>query len=258
MINVINFLPNDYLARRTRRRANLTCVVLAGSSLLTLAVVVGFMAVQAVGAARMRELVDRQYEDASKQLEQLRQLEDRKGGLMHKMELSTDLLERVPRSLLLARLTNYLPKGTSLMVLTMKTEEVEVKEAPAAKGGKTPADADKKTAGTDKPKAAAKAAPAGRKKPEVVKTRRFVFRLDGLAPTDVEVAAFLSHLSADPIFQDVDLQFSEDFPYKENVRMRRFQVNFRLRQEAAKIIESGMATGVVSTPPAPDSPRGDS
>lgn len=222
-MRVLNFLPGDYVTRRLVRRANLLCLAVAGGSLLAIGLVTGGIYLRMAGIRSMRGLVDQQYAQASRQIEDLKQLENRKQGLLHKVELSTALLERVPRSLLVARLTNCLPAQTSLTSLQMQAEEVDVPLAPteAAAGAVAAAD----------PKAKGAAKPATRK------VTRLRFRLDGLAETDVQVAKFMSNLGEDPLFEEVDLQFSEEFPYKEGVTMRRFQLALLLSPGAAKTLE---------------------
>ena len=235
MLKVINFLPGDYQERRIRRRATFRCLGIAAGSLMLLALAVGLVFVRTIGVKAARYLVEQQYAEASRQIDQLKQLEERKAGLLRKVELSTTLLERVPRSYLLARLTNYLPPGTSLLVLTMKMEDV------AAPAGQPPPDGGKTS----------KASPPAGAKGEPAKVKQFVVRVDGLARTDVDVAEFLQRLTNDPLFQDVDLQFSEEFPYQEKIRMRRFQLGFRLRAQADKILESGKPEELAAVPPAP-------
>ena len=228
MIKVTNFLPDDYQKRRLRRRANLICSLIGGGTVLALGLTMIGLFLASLGTAATRLQAEQQYQEASKQIEQLKQLEERKAGLVHKVELSTDLLERVPRSLLLARLVKYLPENTSLMTLAMKLEEIEVRAPESSKKAPEPAsgDATKDTAA----KAAAK--------PAMVKVKTCVFHLTGLAPTDVEVAEFMSKLTSDPLFKDVDLRFSEQFPVREGVVMRRFEMNFHLDPGAARLVES--------------------
>lgn len=228
-MRVLNFLPGDYLTRRTLRRAHLICLAVAGGSLLVIGLVAGGIFFRMAGIRSMRGLVDQQYEQASRQIEDLKQLEDRKQGLLHKVELSSALLERVPRSLLVARLTNCLPAHASLTSLQMQTAEIDMPVAPTEVA---PAD----------PKAKGAAKPATRK------VTRLRFRLDGLAETDVQVAKFMSNLGDDPLFEEVDLQFSEEFPYKEGVTMRRFQLALLLSPSAAKTLEGpAPAAGTAQT-----------
>jgi len=235
MINVINFLPNDYMERRGRRRANIVCLIIGGVAVLGLGLVVALALVSMFASAAMRAVVEQQYVDASQQIKQLKDLEERRTGLVHKVELSSDLLERVPRSHLLARLTNCLPQRASLTGLVLKLEDVPVpvqaaaaaeQDKAAAKGGKN-----------------AKAATA--------KVKAWTFRVDGLAPTDVEVAEYMSRLSTDPLFREVDLQFSEEFPYREGVTMRKFQMSFRLSPDAERTLGPTVAPAATATAPAP-------
>jgi hypothetical protein len=72
-----------------------------------------------------------------------------------------------------------------------------------------------------------------------------------MAPTDVEVAEYIQRLAADPLFRHVDLQFSEEFPYKEGVLVRRFQLVVRLSLEAERIFESAAPGSMAVTPPPP-------
>jgi len=236
MINVINFLPNDYTERRGQRRANIVCLLIGGATVLSLGLVSALALVSMFSSAAMRNVVEQQYREASQQIRQLKDLEERRAGLVHKVELSTDLLERVPRSHLLARVTNYLPQKASLTGLVLRLEEVEVPVPPSAAepapGG--PAKGGKNSGG----------------KAPTIKVKKWTFRIDGLAPTDVEVAEYISRLSADPLFRDVDLQFSEEFPYRESTTMRKFQMSFRLSPDAEKMLGPTMAPAATATAPA--------
>ncbi len=255
-MKVIDFLPNDYLARRYARRANLLCAAIGGGAILLMGAAVGILVIQAVGVAHMRNVVDRKYAEASRQIQQMKDLESRKAGLLHKVELSASLLERVPRSYILARLTNDLPGHTSLTTLTMSVVEQEQQAPPPAAGeAKTDQADDKATAKN----ARAKGKTASKKEPAKIKVKRVQFVLGGLATTDVEVADYISRLSADPIFEDVDLKFSEEFPYDENTRMRRFEIVLRLNPKAAELLEGSTDKVLTAAPAAPAKPaRGES
>ncbi len=243
-MNVIDFLPNDYMAKRSRRRANVVCLIIGGTVAVAIGLGLMWLRSNATSTARMRAQVEQQYVEASQQLEQLKQLEDHKTDLLRKVTLSTTLLERVPRSNILARLTNSLPRGTCLTAFSMKLEEVNVRASelatePAAKNaaGKT-------------------AAKTG--KVETVRMKQFTFRLNGVAPTDVEVAEYITRLNADPLFRNVDLQFSEEFAGKDGGQLRRFELVFRLSPNAEKVMESAVPAGATAEAPAPSAVRGDS
>jgi len=247
-MKVINFLPDDYLERCRRRRANIVCLAIAATAVVALGGLSGFAFFNVLSVASVRGAVEQQYQEASQQIDQLRQLEEHRSTLLRKVELSTGLLERVPRSQLLARLTNYLPPHTNLVAVAMRLEDVEIK-APQPPGGVAAGGA-----GGPAAKNAAKAplpADARKDKSGAYKVKQCVFRVDGMAPTDVEVAEYIQRLAADPLFRHVDLQFSEEFPYKEGVLVRRFQLVVRLSLEAEKIFESAAPGSMAVTPPPP-------
>lgn len=233
-MRVINFLPDDYLRRRGARVSNFVCLGMAGATVLILGLVVGVCALRAYGAACVRTTVERQYAEASRKIEDLKQLEERKAGLVHKVELSTALLERVPRSHILAQLTNHLPPETSLTALTMQVQTIKV---PLTEADKTAA---AKLAPATGPKGGKPA--AGSKAQQQMRTVTQVqFRLDGVARTDVQVAGFISKIQQDPLFSEVNLQFSEEFPHTENMLIRRFQLCFALSEIAEKVLDGTKA-----------------
>ncbi len=230
MQKVINFLPHDYMERRSRRHANIVCLVIGGGAVLVMGALVGFTFLRTFSIKAMRAVVEQQYQEAAKQIETLTTLEERKEGLLRKVELSANLLERVPRSHVLARLTNLLPPNTSIQVLTMATDqrEVPVKPDPA----------------TDSARDKTKAKQAPRKgPPPTVLVTEVQFKLHGLAETDVQVAEYIGRLSADPFFEELNLKFSEAFAFKEGVPLRRFEIVFLLSEEAEKLLEKMPETG---------------
>jgi Tfp pilus assembly protein PilN len=247
-MNVIDFLPNDYLARRSRRRANLICLAIAGLAMGGVGAGVYWLYRTLDDTTQCRTQVEQQYVQASQQLEQLKQLEDRKADLLRKVSLSTTLLERVPRSNILARLTNNLPRGMQMTSLSMRMEEVEVRASDLAGTA-----AGRNAAG--KPVASPAAPTSG--KPETVRIKQFAFRLNGVAPTDVEVAEYITRLNADPLFCNVDLLFSEELAKKEGGQMRRFELVFRLSPRAEKVMESAaVVEGVAAEVSAPKAEGG--
>ena len=223
-MQVLNFLPKGFTERRSRHLANLLCLGMAGVALLALAGMCALHVMRVFGTSRLRAVVEQQYREAGRQIEQLKELEDRKAGLVRKVELSADLLERVPRSHILARLTNALTSDTSIQVLVMSSVEVEV---PAPKPTTTKEDNTPASKGSKS------------KRPEKIRRREIQFRVDGLAVTDVQVAEYIARLTADPLFEEVNLKFSEEFPYEPGVTMRRFELTFRLSLEAQKLLASG-------------------
>src|SRR5688572_19534353 len=113
--NELSFLPDDYLERKARRRTNAICAVLF------------CVVISAIGGAftvterSMRETqqqyerVQQEYTDAAKRIEQVQQMQDKQRKMAQQAELTAGLLEKVPRSFILAELTNGIPTGVSLL-----------------------------------------------------------------------------------------------------------------------------------------------
>jgi Tfp pilus assembly protein PilN len=235
-MNVVNFLPRDYSERRTRRRANMICLLLSGLTVLALGMVTAVYLFRTAQVAGFREVVEQQYREASRKIEQLKVLEKQREDLLHKVELSAGLLERVPRSIVLAHLTNALPKETSLHAVTMKTEKVEIDDPNAPKVSTRAQGLRGRRSRQSTPK---------------ITVTRTLFELAGLAPTDVEVAAYIAALTADPLFGEVNMEVSEEFPLDEGVQVRRFKLVFRLSEEAEKVIEESGTPGETEAPGIP-------
>src|SRR4051812_41874015 len=125
--NQLSFLPDDYLARKVQRRTNVICATLflIVMGAITAAVM---LSERATGALVQRhEEVDHQYAEAAKKLETVQQMQDKQRRMAHQAEVTASLLERVPRSYLLAEFTNSLPPGVSLIDLSMDSR---LKSAP--------------------------------------------------------------------------------------------------------------------------------
>lgn len=228
-MSTINLLPEDYLERRAQQRANILCLILFGVVMAGL----GGAAVVTEGKAQntrvVREQVNRDYEEAGKLISEFQQLESKKKEVVLKAQVAADLLERVPRSYLLACLTNALPHGASLREVTLKTTQPS------------------KAAKLDKP-SKFKTGPAGNNKPAATAQRmplKVALDVTGLAQNDVQVAQFINAMSRNRLMASVDLVYSEETKYGEAV-IREFQVTLVLKPDAEVDFDTQ-----ADTPPAP-------
>jgi len=233
--SIIHFLPEGFQQKRQKRRATVICGIVAVVALMGMgyAVLVQHLELQQVRAARAQ--VDAEYAEAAKQIDQLKQLKAQKQDLLHKADLTASLLERVPRSRILAELTNALPKCTNLIPLEMKTR---VKKQEAAKSKKGPARAG----------AGAGAKPPQQSDQHHQEIREVSFTVVGMAPTDVEVAGYISRLTGCELFKNVDLVLSEKLEYDKNLFLRRFIIKLELSPTA--LDEGVTAQGATSEEPA--------
>src|SRR5437773_2504607 len=119
--NQLSFLPDDYLERKAQRRTNAICAVI-------FCVVIGGVAATFTLSEKATKTidseyasVDAQYVNEAKRIEQVRQMHEKQQRMAHQAELTASLLERVPRSFILAELTNSLPGGVSLLDFQMES-----------------------------------------------------------------------------------------------------------------------------------------
>jgi len=212
-MSTINLLPEDYIRRRGERRANVLCLALFGVVMLG----VGAAWVISTRSWRrtltVKEQVNASYAEAGKMIGQLQELEARRSKLVTKAEQTASLMERVPRSYLLAVITNSLPKDASLEELELELvddQRVRIAARQAARGK------------TSEKFAAMMARQATQVSPKVVS-----MKVTGRAATDVGVARFIANLARDPLTRSVDLVFSEEREIDDDV-IRHFQVRVEL------------------------------
>lgn len=229
-MSTINLLPEDFIHRAFKRRMNFVFAVLFA---ITLGAVSAAALVSEQSSRHTKEVsenVESAYANAAMQLQQLQQLQERKANMIGKAEAISSLLERVPRSHLLAVITNSLPECTSLVRVDMDT-----------KRGVAPVSDPRTVSRIDGAGAAPKPVPT-----------LVAVDLTGLAATDVEVARMIARLARNPLVASVDLVFSQEKsitqfvpskdpkePPKElgKVTMREFQIHLELKPEADAILD---------------------
>jgi Tfp pilus assembly protein PilN len=201
--NELSFLPEDYLERKARRRANFLCGALSIVVMGTIGTAFAVCERSIRGLDVAASEVDRQYEQAAVQIAQVEKLHAAQRQLVQHAELAATLVERVPRTNLLAELTNALPPGTSLLDFYMESNARAI--APS-QGGET-----KKT------------------------DERPVFdvkmRLSGIADNDIQVAQFINKLNHSKLLKDVNLMITDSF-VQDKATLRRFEIEMMLNPDA--------------------------
>jgi Tfp pilus assembly protein PilN len=218
--NQLSFLPEDYLIRKAQHRTNLICaslfVVMIG------AITVAFTtAERGLAAAESRHAaVDQQYVDAAKRIAEMKQLQERQQVLARQADLAASLIDRVPRSYLLAEITNKLPGGVSL-----RDMEMTRKKRTAAAPTKTTALAKRKSARPSKngPKALELPPP-----PDLYDV---TIKLTGVASNDAQVARFVTNLSESEMFSEVNLLLSAQLERSED-DLRKFNLEMVISSTA--------------------------
>lgn len=210
-----NFLPEDYVEKRSQRRTNLISlslfiVVMSG-------IIAAFLVTDRhrVEVTQLRHQVNTQFEEAAKRLDQLEQLQAQKQEMVRKAKVTAMLIERLPRSLMLAELINSMPSTLSLLQLDLETKVIRVKSSLAT---------------TSLDRAKQLNAKNESSEPQIRPTESTLF-LVGVAPTDVQVAQYMMSLSRSPMFKDVNLVFSEEVKMSQDQLMRKFRIDMMLNPD---------------------------
>src|SRR6185437_5777895 len=117
----LSFLPDDYLQRKTRRRS---FAVGAGFSLAVLMTVAAMIYVSRQTLQRVELVhaqVSRACAESARQVERVHRDQDEQKRILQHAALAAALVEKAPRSNILAELTNALPAGTSLLSLNLES-----------------------------------------------------------------------------------------------------------------------------------------
>jgi len=217
----INFVPDDYIQNNESRRANwmylvLFMLVMAGlwGSFITIKI-------RQRACSDREKLVNAKMARLQESLNKFEQLQTKRKVMMRSALTTAELLEPVPKSVLLAALTNNLPPGVSLLKLQMVQKEPPPQTnqaAPASKYQAAQAEKDKE-----------KAAPQSR-----ISNERFLetsIDISGMASNDVQVAAYIERLSSSSLLQTVALVESKERKV-DNGTFREFKLKAMLQKEA--------------------------
>ncbi len=205
MLN-INFVPDDYIQNNESQRTNLMYLA------LFLIVMVGLGGAFLTIKIRQRALnskektVQTKLEQAKGDIKKFEELQS-KFKVMSKTALTTaELLEPVPRSVLLASLTNNLPKGVSLLRLKLIQKESKKSSRPVM---------------TSKYQAARKNPGVnGQQKVSREKLLETHIDIEGVSPSDLQVAAYIEQLSCSSLLDNVALVESKEFKTGQNQNAR--------------------------------------
>ena len=225
-MNSASFLPEDYLEQKAERRTNVICLTLF--AVVMVAVFGAFLVTnrQWTQVRSAQHSINAAYQEAAMQIEQLTQLETQREQMLHKAELAASLVERVPRSILLAELINRMPPRLSLIEFTLTSEKIVVTAAPAATAASTG-----RLAG-GKPQRVPTKEEVGAQSKRVEPTRYLSkVTMTGVAPTDLEVSRYMAELNGYSLLQNVALEYSEEHEI-EDQKMRQFRIKFTLDPDA--------------------------
>jgi Tfp pilus assembly protein PilN len=208
-MSTINLLPDDYLKKRSQRRANVVC----GGLFLVVMLAVGVGAImterRVSNTIRVQRQVNQEYANAARLVAEMHELEKSKRVLLEKAEDTAKLMERVPRSYLLGLVTNARPEGLVLKSVKLKTrrrDAIYSTVEPKKKGGPV------------------RRKGAVEEKKLVQPAQQWVeMTLTGVARTDAEVAKYIASLATNSLVGSVDLGHTKETTSNEQ-KVRQFEV----------------------------------
>lgn len=217
MVN-INFVPDDYTQNNESRRTNLIYLVLFAVVMTALGGSFVSIKIRQRACRTSEELINARMTEKKEEIKQFEELQTKKREMMKAALTTAELLEPVPRSILLASLTNNLPPGVSLS--EVKLVQKQSKQNPAvAKTSKFQA--------TQAQKATTQSQSSAPDNPE--KLLETHIDIGGLAPSDLEVASYIEQLSNSSLLDNVALVESKEFKLQDST-LRQFKLSAILRK----------------------------
>jgi len=226
MVN-INFVPDDYTQNNESRRTNLIYLVLFAVVMTALGGSFVSIKIRQRACRTSEELINARMTEIQEAIKQFEQLQTRKREMMKTALTTAELLEPVPRSILLASLTNNLPPGVSLSQVDMIQKQSK-QRTTAAKTSKYKAAQAQKTA--SRSNGSQQTAQSQANEPEnPEKLLETQINIGGIAPSDLQVASYIKQLSNSSLLDNVALIESKEYKLQDN-SVRQFKLSAMLRK----------------------------
>jgi len=226
MVN-INFVPDDYIQSNESRRTNLISLVLLAAVMIALGGSFTAIKIRQRACFANEKLINARMAEIQEAIKQFEKLQSKRREMMKTALTTADLLEPVPRSILLASLTNNLPVGVSLVELNLVQKEPKNKPQAVATS-KYKATLAQKTASQSG------ASQQGTQTQSIVpenpeKLLETHIEIGGMAPSDLQVAAYIERLSNSTLLDNVALVESKEYKVEDNT-FRQFKLTAMLRK----------------------------
>ncbi|MFC1761459.1 PilN domain-containing protein [Planctomycetota bacterium] len=155
--------------------------------------------------------------DMQEAILQFEKLQEKRKEMMKTALTTAELIEPVPRSIMLATLTNNLPPGASLSDVMLQQKIAKNNRMPKKSTSQFKAATDKFT---------------GAKTEAMSYERQLETLIDivGMAPTDLQVAAYIERLGLSPLLEQVALVESIEKTV-DNAIYRHFKLTAKLKRE---------------------------
>jgi len=209
----IDFVPNDYVQQRESNRINFMCLVFFGVLMGAIGITFSVIKVRQKAVAAELWSVNNRMANVQQQIAQLDELKIKSKAMLKTMVMTSELLEPIPKSIILACLTNNLPAGVSLLELRLKQEEKEIIIQVENISQFETASAN-----------------ASENEPAVIKEKisEITIEIGGIAPSDIEVANYIAKLNESVLLDDVLLVESREHNVEKS-RFREFKLEAIVR-----------------------------
>jgi len=220
----INFVPDDYVQNTESSRTNLLYLVLFGVVMIALCGSFMTIKIRQRACGVKEQMVNTKMTKIQEAIKQFENLQTRKREMMKTALTTAELLEPVPRSILLASLTNNLPAGVSLSEVKLIQKQSK-QSAAVAQTSKYKA---QRTASqSDSSKENSKSQNSKPVNPE--KLLETLIDIGGVAPSDLQVASYIEHLSNSSLLDNVALVESKEYKLEDRT-LRQFKLSAMLRK----------------------------
>jgi len=213
----INFVPDDYVQSNESRRANLMCLVLFSVVMAAWGGMFVTIKIRQQACNAEEALVNAKMARMQEAIKKFEELQTRRKEMMRTALTTAELIEPVPRSVVLASLTNNLPAGVSLVKLDLIQKEPQ--DRSRRRTSQSRYEAAKQTGSSS---AAGKA--GGEKQLDTNLT------IEGMAPSDLQVAAYIEQLGVSSLVTNVALVESKEKKIDET-SFRHFKLTAMLSKE---------------------------
>ena len=210
----IDFVPNDYTQQRQSSRANFMYLVLFMILMAAVGITFSILKLREQSVKSSLATVEAKMMMAHEQIAQLEELQKKGKAMMKTMTMAAELLEPVPKSVVLACLTNDMPSGVSLLELkfTSKKAKASVSKTSASQYQAATA------AGTE---------PGSGSRERLLETH---IEIKGIAPSDIEVANYIARLGGSVLLTNVALVESKEHKM-DKTEFREFKLTAMLRTD---------------------------
>ena len=226
MVN-INFVPDDYAQSNESRRTNLIYLVLFAVVMTALGGSFVSIKIRQRACRTSEEMVNARMTEIQEAIKQFEELQTKKREMMKTALTTAELLEPVPRSILLASLTNNLPLGVSLSKVSLIQKQSKQSTAVAKTSKYHAAQARKTASQSNGSQQAAQSQSNEPENPE--KLLETQIAIGGIAPSDLQVASYIEQLSNSSLLDNVSLVESKECKLLDST-VRQFKLSAMLRK----------------------------